>query len=125
MPHEGLWASARPANARYTDEQRRAVLAAVTGYHPAAPSSSESISALGDSQLADVAGARYPDNGPVEIRIQMDRVDPPAGRLSVVADAGRRPGRPAGEISFTGWLGLLRALYEATGAPGVRPDPGL
>jgi len=53
----------------------------------------------------------------------MDRVDPPAGRLSVVADDGQGPGRPAGEISFTGWLGLLRALYEATGAPGTRPGP--
>jgi len=79
--------------------------------------------ALGDGQLADVTGARYPDDGPVEIRIQMDRVDPPAGRLSVVAGADRGPGRPAGEISFTGWLGLLRALYEATGAPGTRPGP--
>jgi hypothetical protein len=29
----------------------------------------------------------------------------------------------AGEIRFTGWLGLLKALYEVTGAAG--PDrPG-
>jgi hypothetical protein len=27
----------------------------------------------------------------------------------------------AGEIRFTGWLGLLKALYEVTGAAG----PGL
>jgi len=77
----------------------------------------------GIGQLADVADTWYPDDGPVEIRIQMDRVDPPAGRLSVVAGADRGPGRPPGEISFTGWLGLLRALYEATGAPGARPGP--
>lgn len=65
--------------------------------------------------MADVAGAGCPDDGPVEIRIQMDRVDPPAGRLSIVAADGRDPGRQAEEICFTGWLGLLRALYEATG----------
>ena len=70
-------------------------------------------------QLADVGGGRYADDGLVEIRIQMDRVDPPAGRLSVVAG----PGRPMGEIWFTGWLGLLRALSEATGAPGAGPGP--
>jgi len=74
-------------------------------------------------QLADVGGGRCPDDGRVEIRIQMDRVDPPAGRLWIVAGAGRGPGRPAGEIGFTGWLGLLRALYEATGSPGDRPGP--
>jgi hypothetical protein len=59
----------------------------------------------------------------MEIRIQMDRVDPPAGRLSVVAGADRGPGRPAGEVWFTGWLGLLRALSEATGNPGAGPGP--
>ena len=75
------------------------------------------------SQLADVSGARCPDDGLVEIRIQMDRVDPPAGRLSIVAGADRGRGGQAGVICFTGWLGLLRALYEATGAPGARPDP--
>jgi hypothetical protein len=74
-------------------------------------------------QLADVHGARCPDDELVEIRIQMDRVDPPAGRLLIVADADRGPGRPEGDIRFTGWLGLLRALYEATGAPGARPGP--
>lgn len=66
-------------------------------------------------QVADVGGATCPDDGRVEIRIQMDRVDPPAGRLSIVAGADRDPGREGGEIRFTGWLGLLRALYEATG----------
>jgi hypothetical protein len=72
-------------------------------------------------QLADVGGGRCADDGLVEIRIQMDRVDPPAGRLSVVAGPSRGPGRPAGEICFTGWLGLLRALSEATGSAGAGP----
>ncbi|HEX6527124.1 MAG TPA: hypothetical protein VF070_44990 [Streptosporangiaceae bacterium] len=72
-------------------------------------------------QMADVGGARCPDDGLVEIRILMDRVDPPAGRLSIVAAADLGPGRQAEEICFTGWLGLLRALYEATGSPGGRP----
>ncbi len=54
----------------------------------------------------------------------MDRVDPPAGWLSIVASTDRDPGRQAEEIGFTGWLGLLRALYEATGAPGARSGSG-
>jgi hypothetical protein len=57
----------------------------------------------------------------VEIRIKMDRVDPPAGRLSVLAGAGQDPGRSADEAWFTGWLGLLRALSEAIGSAGVGP----
>ena len=54
----------------------------------------------------------------------MDNLDPPAGRLQVLP--GRRAlAAPAGsaEIDFAGWLGLLRALYEVTGAVG-RPGPG-
>ncbi len=54
----------------------------------------------------------------------MDNLDPPAGRLQVL------PGRRAlagsagsAEIDFAGWLGLLRALYEITGAAGP-PRPG-
>jgi hypothetical protein len=47
----------------------------------------------------------------MEIRISLDRVEPPAGRLRRVAD----PGGP--ELRFTGWLGLLRALYEVVGPP--------
>ncbi|MDR2984806.1 MAG: hypothetical protein LBV34_08190 [Nocardiopsaceae bacterium] len=58
----------------------------------------------------------------MEIRILMDRLDPPAGRLSRAASAERDPGGQAGEIRFTGWLGLLRALYEVTGAPGAHPE---
>jgi len=74
-------------------------------------------------QLADVAAARCPDDGLVEIRIQMDRVDPPAGRVAIVAGADRGPGQQAEDICFTGWLGLLRALHEATGESGARPGP--
>ena len=50
----------------------------------------------------------------------LDRVEPPAGRLRVVPGAGHahRPGDDD-EIRFTGWLGLLRALYEVTGGSGV------
>jgi hypothetical protein len=51
----------------------------------------------------------------VEIRLILDRIDPPAGRLWVTASAGlARDGEP--EICFTGWLGLLRALYLITAA---------
>jgi hypothetical protein len=60
--------------------------------------------------------------GGMEIRISLDQVDPPAGRL------GRVPGpEPAlaaedQEVGFTGWLGLLRALYQVVGPPD-RPAP--
>jgi len=30
----------------------------------------------------------------------------------------------AGEIRFTGWLGLLKALYEVTGSAGPGPPGG-
>jgi hypothetical protein len=58
-------------------------------------------------------------DGAVEIRIVLDRVEPPGGRLRVVPDPGHahRPEKEE-EIRFTCWLGLLRALYEVTGAPG-------
>lgn len=52
--------------------------------------------------------------GAMEIRIILDRVEPPAGRLRVVPGHGRA-GQKDTEVCFTGWLGLLRALYEVTG----------
>lgn len=68
--------------------------------------------------------ARALHDGAVEIRMVLDQAEPPAGRLRVVPGAGQAH-RPvtAGEIRFTGWLELLKALYEVTGAAG--PDlPG-
>jgi len=60
--------------------------------------------------------------GRMEIRIVLDQVEPPSGRLGAVAQSGQDDRQvAAGEIQFTGWLGLLRALYEVTGANG----PGL
>jgi hypothetical protein len=67
----------------------------------------------GIGQLADGRGRRLRDDGGVEIRIVLDRAEPPAGRLRVVRAAGQAPGPRAGQdIGFTGWLGLLRALYR-------------
>ena len=63
--------------------------------------------------------------GEVEIRIVLDIAEPPAGRLWVVFDLG--PGYRSGseqEIGFSGWLGLLRALYEVTAKPGDASHPG-
>src|SRR6266508_5038407 len=64
------------------------------------------------------AGMRACTMGRVEIRIVLDRVEPPGGGLRVVPGAGHahRPGNDE-EIRFTGWL--LRALYEVTGAAGT------
>ena len=59
--------------------------------------------------------------GPMEIRIVLDQAEPPAGRVRVVPGDGQVPPVTAGEIRFTGWLGLLKALYEVTGSA----DPGL
>ncbi len=63
--------------------------------------------------------------GGVEIRIVLDVVEPPAGRVWLVGDPGQAdsPGAEA-EVSFTGWLGLLRALYELTAEPGPADVPG-
>ena len=73
------------------------------------------IGVAGIGQLADVPGRRGRDDGGVEIRIVLDRAEPPAGRLRVVCAPGQAPGPRVGqEIGFTGWLGLLRALYEVT-----------
>jgi hypothetical protein len=63
--------------------------------------------------------------GEVEIRIVLEVVEPPTGRLWAVRGPGQAH-RPGGgqEFGFTGWLGLLRALYEVTAAPGPRPSAG-
>jgi hypothetical protein len=63
--------------------------------------------------------------GEVEIRIVLDRTEPPAGRLWVIRDPeqAHHPGSEQG-ISFAGWLGLLRALYEVTAASGDGSRPG-
>jgi hypothetical protein len=74
------------------------------------------------SQLADVAGRPVPHDGRMEIRIQLERADPPAGWLRMGTGVGQSPGGPGEEIRFTGWLGLLRALYEVTGASGDHPE---
>ena len=79
----------------------------------------------GIGQLADVPGRRGEDDGRVEIRIVLDRVEPPAGRLQVARAAGQALGRRAGqEIGSTRWLGLLRALYEVTAESGEGARPG-
>ena len=58
----------------------------------------------------------------MEIRIFLDRVEPPAGRLWQVPSPEPTQPSPAGEeIPFTGWLGLLRALYAVVGQPGDQP----
>lgn len=60
-------------------------------------------------QLADVAGDRPGQDERVEVRIVLDALDPPAGRIRASGDDT--------ELRFTGWLGLLRVLYQVMGAP--------
>jgi len=75
--------------------------------------------------MADVEGRRNPNHGGVEIRIVLDSVEPPVGHLRAARDPGLVH-RPSGdqEVSFAGWLGLLRALYEVTAEPASGPIPG-
>ena len=51
----------------------------------------------------------------MEIRISLERVEPPAGRLGLVSDPRQAADAGSQEVSFTGWLGLLRALEEVIG----------
>jgi hypothetical protein len=68
-------------------------------------------------QLADVAAGAAGTMAGMEIRIVLDHVEPPDGRLLVVPDTGPAQRHVNDEgIPFAGWLGLLRALYEVTGA---------
>jgi hypothetical protein len=58
----------------------------------------------------------------MEIRISLDRVEPPAGGLRLVPGPEPAPGPAEGEeIPFTGWLGLLRALSQVVGPPHDHP----
>jgi hypothetical protein len=45
----------------------------------------------------------------VVITIQLDAIDPPAGRVSLAGEQ---------ELAFVGWLGLLRVLSELLEACG-------
>ena len=61
----------------------------------------------------------------MEIRISLERVEPPAGRLWRDPGPGPTPrAAEGGEVPFTGWLGLLRALYEVLGQPGGHSPGG-
>jgi len=53
--------------------------------------------------------------GGVEILVILDSIDPPAGRLRVTPGAGNAHGKQP-DVSFVGWLGLLRALSVVTGS---------
>ena len=54
---------------------------------------------------------------PVEIRIALDTVEPPAGRVRRVSADDWSPGGQGEGIPFVGWLGLLRALDELMASP--------
>jgi len=51
----------------------------------------------------------------VEVRISLDALDPPAGRVRVVL------GSEDAELRFIGWLGLLRVLDQVMGSPAAGP----
>lgn len=51
----------------------------------------------------------------VEIRVLPDSIDPPTGCLRMTSAAGHARDEQR-DVCFTGWLGLLRALYLVTGS---------
>lgn len=76
-------------------------------------------------KLADVEPGGGRHDRDVEIRIWLDQLDPPAGRLRSVGPGKQHVGDvvEVAEAGFTGWLGLLRALDRLIGSrdepPGV------
>jgi hypothetical protein len=59
----------------------------------------------------------------MEIRIHLDRAEPPAGRLRLVPEVEAPPGTQDGEgVGFAGWLGLLRALDAVIGTQKGPPS---
>jgi predicted transcriptional regulator len=70
--------------------------------------------------MCNPAGSETVDR--VEIRIVLEAIDPPAGHLQVTASARQAhddPGQAGDEmpeVSFTGWLDLMRALSVVTGS---------
>ena len=61
----------------------------------------------------------------MEVRISLDQLEPPVGRLAV-ASAPDVPEQARPGVPFTGWLGLLHALSDAIGSAGDAPiGPGL
>lgn len=76
-------------------------------------------------RLADVAGRNPGHDRQVEILISLDTIDPPVGQLRVASAPETAPECGEGkEFRFTGWLGLLRALYDVTGSPADEPPGG-
>jgi len=55
---------------------------------------------------------------PMEIRVVLVTVEPPAGQVRVMPNRGQADAADDDkEIEFTGWLGLLRVLSEVTARP--------
>src|SRR6516162_7351255 len=55
---------------------------------------------------------------PMEIRVVLVTVEPPAGQVRVMPNRGQADAADDDEeIEFTGWLGLLRVLSEGAARP--------
>jgi hypothetical protein len=57
----------------------------------------------------------------VQIHISLTQVEPPAGTLWLQPGPGMCDEQLGEEVTFTGWLGLIRVLSHLIGAPR---DPG-
>jgi hypothetical protein len=59
----------------------------------------------------------------MEIRMVLDRIEPPHGTVRWASDADEPSHlQQDGEIRFTGWLGMLRALSDLFDAVRDRPS---
>ncbi len=66
--------------------------------------------------LADVWPRSAGHDRAVEIRIALESTDPPSGRVLRMDDGSIAPAAEGGQ-PFSGWLDLLRALYDLLPAP--------
>ncbi|MGH3178594.1 MAG: hypothetical protein ACRDPF_32560, partial [Streptosporangiaceae bacterium] len=69
----------------------------LSSVHAMTPSACVGAVRLDIGQLADVAGWPHGQDERVEVRIVLDALDPPAGRIRVSGDDT--------QLRFTGWLG--------------------
>jgi hypothetical protein len=62
--------------------------------------------------VAEVSGAARPQTALVDVLIQLDHEQPPAGTVLRLRREEQAAREASAAFSFVGWLGLLRALGE-------------
>ena len=73
---------------------------------------------------ADISDDQSPHHRTMELRIALDGVEPPCGVVRAVVDSDGARTPDAEEVTFVGWLGLLRALAEVVARSSSAPPAG-